>query len=53
MKEAGGMILRLLTDKQHKFYVEQFAKNSDGKWVLTEHESPDALLTLASINLQI
>ncbi|MEH2283719.1 MAG: Uma2 family endonuclease [Nostoc sp.] len=38
---------------QYKFYVEQFAKNSDAKWVLTEYESPDALLTLASINFQI
>lgn len=38
---------------QYKFYVEQFAKNSDSKWVLTEDESPDALLTLASINFQI
>jgi Uma2 family endonuclease len=38
---------------QYKFYVEQFAKNSDGKWVLTEYESLDALLTLASINFQI
>ncbi|QLE39695.1 Uma2 family endonuclease [Nostoc sp. C052] len=38
---------------QYKFYLEQFAKNSDSKWVLTEYESPDALLTLASINFQI
>jgi Uma2 family endonuclease len=38
---------------QYKFYIEQFAKNSDGKWVLTEYESPDALLTMGSINFQI
>ncbi|MEH2108562.1 hypothetical protein [Nostoc sp.] len=42
-----------MTDKQYNFSVEQFAKHSDAKWVLTEHESPDALLTLAYRNFQI
>lgn len=38
---------------QYSFFVEQFVKNSEGKWVLTEYESPDAVLALATINFQI
>lgn len=54
LREGGRRYeLRLLTDKQYNFSVEQFAKHSDAKWVLTEHESPDALLTLAYRNFQI
>ncbi len=38
---------------QHSFYVEQFAKNSERKWVLTEYELQDSTLSLDSINFQI
>jgi Uma2 family endonuclease len=38
---------------QYQFYIEQFAKNSGGKWVLTEYESAEAVLALESIDFQI
>jgi Uma2 family endonuclease len=38
---------------QYTFHVEQFAKNSEGKWVLTEYELQDSTLSLDSINFQI
>jgi Uma2 family endonuclease len=38
---------------QYSFYIEQFSKNTSGKWVLTEYQSEDAVLTLESINYQI
>ena len=38
---------------QYSFYVEQFNKNSVGKWVLTEYESENAVLALESIEVQI
>lgn len=36
---------------QYSFYVEQFNKNSQNKWVLTEYESESAVLALESIEL--
>lgn len=38
---------------QYSFHVEQFAKNSEDKWVLTEYELQDSALELQSINCQI
>lgn len=38
---------------QYSFYVEQFNKNSQGKWVLTEYESENAVLALESIEFEI
>ncbi|WP_017652376.1 Uma2 family endonuclease [Fortiea contorta] len=38
---------------QYEFVVEQFNKNADGQWVLTEYESIDAALCLNSIEFQI
>ena len=38
---------------QYRFYAEQFAKNSEGKWVLTEYESSDSVLAMTSIDFQI
>lgn len=38
---------------QYSFYAEQFTKNSERKWVLTEYESANAVLTFASIDFQI
>ncbi|MDZ8107130.1 MAG: Uma2 family endonuclease [Nostoc sp. DedQUE12a] len=38
---------------QYEYLVEQFNKNVEGQWVLTEYESVDALLTLKSIDFQI
>ncbi len=38
---------------QYEYFVEQFAKNSDGQWVLTDYESADAVLFLQSIDFQI
>lgn len=37
----------------NEFNIEQFAKNSDHKWVLTEYDSEAAVLTLESIDFQI
>jgi Uma2 family endonuclease len=42
----------LLID-QYSFYAEQFSKNAEKKWVLTEYDGEAAILTLASINFQI
>lgn len=38
---------------QYKFHIEHFAKTPDGKWLLTEYESSEAMLALASLELQI
>lgn len=38
---------------QYEYLVEQFTKNADGQWVLTEYESVDAVLSLQSIDFQI
>ncbi|QIR38635.1 Uma2 family endonuclease [Tolypothrix sp. PCC 7910] len=38
---------------QYEYVVEQFTKNSDGQWVLTEYESEDAVLSLQTIEFQI
>lgn len=38
---------------QYSFYIEQFNINSQGKWVLTEYESENAVLALESIEFQI
>lgn len=38
---------------QYEYLVEQFAKNAEGQWVLTEYESADAVLSLKSIEFQI
>ncbi|RCJ25051.1 hypothetical protein A6S26_17825 [Nostoc sp. ATCC 43529] len=38
---------------QYEYLVEQFNKNAEGKWVLTEYESADAILSLKSIDFQI
>jgi Uma2 family endonuclease len=42
----------LLID-QYSFYAEQFSKNAEGKWVLTEYEGEEAVLSLVSINFEI
>lgn len=38
---------------QHKHYVMQYVKNNENQWLLTEYETEDAILKLASINLQL
>ncbi|MEH2266548.1 hypothetical protein [Nostoc sp.] len=38
---------------QYEYLVEQFTKNANGQWVLTEYESVDAVLLLQSIDFQI
>ncbi|MGK7921557.1 MAG: Uma2 family endonuclease [Trichodesmium sp.] len=38
---------------QYSFHVEQFAKNYEGKWVLTEYDSEAVELKLESIDFQI
>lgn len=42
----------LLID-QYSFYGEQFAKNAEGKWVLTEYAGEDAVISFVSLNFQI
>jgi Uma2 family endonuclease len=38
---------------QYSYHIEQFAKNSNGKWVLTEYDSEESILTLESVEFQI
>jgi Uma2 family endonuclease len=38
---------------QYKIHVEQFTKTPEGKWLLTEYESSDAVLTMSSFDFQI
>lgn len=38
---------------QYSYHIEQFAKNSNNKWVLTEYDSEDAILVLESLEFQI
>ncbi|MBW4646230.1 MAG: Uma2 family endonuclease [Goleter apudmare HA4340-LM2] len=38
---------------QYEFVIEQFNKNAEGQWVLTEYESVDDVLSLKSIEFQI
>lgn len=38
---------------QYEYLVEQFNKNAEGQWVLTEYESGDAILSLKSIEFQV
>ncbi len=38
---------------QYEYLIEQFAKNYESQWVLTEYESADAVLFLKSIEFQI
>lgn len=38
---------------QYEYHIEQFVKNTDGQWVLSEYESESAVLSLKSINFQI
>jgi Uma2 family endonuclease len=34
---------------QHEYRVEQYAKQSDGRWVLSDHRSPEGVVELTSI----
>lgn len=38
---------------QYEYFVEQFHQNQDGQWVLTEYETPDAVLSLKTLNFKI
>jgi Uma2 family endonuclease len=38
---------------QYSYHIEQFAKNSDGKWVLTEYDSEESVLILESVEFQM
>lgn len=38
---------------QVRYHVMQYTKTLDGKWLLTEHESEEAVLELSSIEFQI
>lgn len=38
---------------QYSYHIEQFAKISHGKWVLTEYDLEDSILTLESVEFQI
>ena len=43
----------LFRSDQYSYHIEQFAKNSNGKWVLTEYDSEESLLILESVEFQI
>ncbi|HLP87485.1 MAG TPA: Uma2 family endonuclease [Nostocaceae cyanobacterium] len=38
---------------QTQYYVMQYVKNAENQWILTEHETEDALLNLSSINVKL
>jgi Uma2 family endonuclease len=38
---------------QYSYHIEQFAKNYNGKWVLTEYDSEESVLTLESVEFQM
>lgn len=38
---------------QYSYHIEQFAKNSKGKWELTEYDSEESVLTLESLEFSI
>jgi Uma2 family endonuclease len=38
---------------QYNYHVKQFAKNLEGKWVLTEYEEEESVLLLESVNFSI
>ena len=38
---------------QYSYYVEQFTKTEDGKWLLSEYKGDDAVLSLKSVEFQI
>ena len=38
---------------QYEYLIEQFTKNADSQWVLTEYESLDVVLSLQTIEFQI
>jgi Uma2 family endonuclease len=38
---------------QTKYYIMQYVKNHQNQWVLTEYETEDAILNLASINVKL
>jgi len=39
--------------EQHRYYGMQYTKTGEGKWLLSEQESKDAVLELSSIEFQI
>ncbi|NEP82706.1 MAG: Uma2 family endonuclease, partial [Okeania sp. SIO3B3] len=38
---------------QYRYYVEQFSKTEDGKWLLSEYEGDESILSLSSVEFQI
>ncbi|MFM9264240.1 Uma2 family endonuclease [Tychonema sp. BBK16] len=38
---------------QYSYHIEQFAKNSNGKWELTEYDSEESVLTLESVEFEM
>lgn len=38
---------------KYEYFVEHFAQNADGQWVLNDYESLDAVLSIQSIEFQI
>ncbi len=38
---------------QYSILVEQFVKRDDGKWILTEYETKEAILSLESVQFEI
>jgi Uma2 family endonuclease len=39
--------------EQERYYVMQYTKTSDGKWLLTEYEGEEAVLSLSVVDIQI
>ena len=39
--------------EQDEYYIEQYAKNTEGQWVLTEYDSEQAILSLQSIEFKL
>ena len=51
-RSANGFREYLLVDYD-RYYIEQFTKTEDGKWLLSVHSGEDAVLSLSSVEFQI
>jgi Uma2 family endonuclease len=51
-RSLPGLQEYILID-QYSFYIEQFVKASEGKWLFGDRESSDAILKFSSLDLQI
>ena len=46
-------IIFLFLISQNQYYVMQYNKTNEGKWLLTEYEGENSILSLISVNFEI